>query len=102
MQQYKYMHKEKRRISYTVNICNANYIAETMRTMRKRISEHMYAKSNSLVYEHFMETHGRRPSRNDIDVSIMQQGFGTTLEREEAEMMDIQKLKPSINIMHNS
>ena len=94
----------KKNVVYHIqcNICNANYIGETMRTMRKRISEHMYAESNSFVYEHFMEAHGRRPSRNDIDVSIMLQEFGTALEREEAEQMVIQKLKPSINIMHNS
>jgi hypothetical protein len=55
-----------------------------------------------MVYEHFVKAHRRQPTRADINVNIIQQGFATTLEREEAEKLLIQKLKPTINIVHNS
>ena len=55
-----------------------------------------------MVYEHFVKDHGRQPTSADINVDIIQQGFSTTLEREEAEKLAIQKISPVINIVHNT
>jgi hypothetical protein len=83
-------------------LCGDHYIGETMRTLRKRLAEHMASYSYSMVFEHFNQHHHILPMAKYMEVKILQRNFHNTLERLQAEKNFIETCKPSINTIYNS